>query len=56
MVMNADKAAKEAAIMSNSYPKINLLVVLVSHSKDDLLPEYQVKKATNALKLVVEEL
>lgn len=39
-----------------SHPKVNLLVVLVSHGKDDLLPEYQVKKAINALKLVLEEL
>jgi hypothetical protein len=39
-----------------SHPKVNLLVVLVSHGKDDVLPEYQVKKAIKALKLVLEEL
>jgi predicted RNA binding protein YcfA (HicA-like mRNA interferase family) len=35
-----------------SHPEINMLVVLVSHGKNDTLPEYQVKKAINAIKLL----
>ncbi len=33
-----------------SHPEIKMLVVLVSHSKNDILPEYQVKKAIQSLK------
>jgi predicted RNA binding protein YcfA (HicA-like mRNA interferase family) len=39
-----------------SHPEVNLLIVLVSHGKDDLLPEYQVKKAIKSLKLVLENI
>lgn len=39
-----------------SHLKINLLVVLVSHGQDALLPEYQVKQAIKSLKLVLEEI
>jgi len=33
-----------------SHTDSNILVVLVSHSKNDLLPEYQVKKALLSIK------
>jgi predicted RNA binding protein YcfA (HicA-like mRNA interferase family) len=31
------------------HPKINTLAVLVTHGKNDLLPEYQIMKAVHAL-------
>jgi len=33
-----------------SHPKVEILVVLVSHGKNDLIPEYQVKKAVQSIK------
>jgi predicted RNA binding protein YcfA (HicA-like mRNA interferase family) len=37
-----------------SHPQADSLVVLVSHGKDDILPEYQVKKAIKSLQSVEE--
>ncbi len=38
-----------------SHPEVNMLVTLVSHGQDDILPEYQVKKAIKSLKLLLED-
>ena len=35
-----------------SHPKSMSLIVLVSHGKNEILPEYQVKKALNSIKLL----
>jgi predicted RNA binding protein YcfA (HicA-like mRNA interferase family) len=35
-----------------SHPEINNLIVLVSHGKNDTIPEYQVKKALNSIKFL----
>lgn len=39
-----------------SHPAIEILVVLVSHGKNDILPEYQVKKAIHSIKKLTEAL
>ncbi len=38
-----------------SHPSVDILVVLVLHGKNDILPEYQVKKAIKSLKELMEE-
>ena len=38
-----------------SHPNVDMLVVLVSHGKNDILPEYQVKKAIKSLKILLED-
>jgi predicted RNA binding protein YcfA (HicA-like mRNA interferase family) len=38
-----------------SHPEVNMLVTLVSHGQDDILPEYQVKKAIKSLKFLLED-
>ncbi|OGU14453.1 MAG: hypothetical protein A2X61_14345 [Ignavibacteria bacterium GWB2_35_12] len=38
-----------------SHPNIDMLVVLVSHGKNDVLPEYQVKKAIQSIRILQEE-
>ncbi len=35
-----------------SHTRISTLIVLVSHGKNEILPEYQVKKALNSVKLL----
>lgn len=39
-----------------SHSNIEILVVLVSHGKNDKLPEYQVKKAIRSIKKLMEAL
>lgn len=39
-----------------SHPDIDILIVLVSHGRNDILPEYQVKKAIKSLKRLLEEI
>lgn len=34
------------------HPNVNMLIVLVSHGKNEILPEYMVKKALNSIKLL----
>ncbi len=38
-----------------SHPDVDILVVVVSHGKNDILPEYQVKKAIKSLRKLMEE-
>ena len=38
------------------HPKLDVLVVLVSHGKNDVLPEYQVAKALKAIEKLIKEL
>ncbi|MCL5990695.1 MAG: hypothetical protein M1419_01155 [Bacteroidetes bacterium] len=38
-----------------SHPKVDMLVVLVTHGKNDVLPEYQVKKAIHSIRILPEE-
>lgn len=38
-----------------SHPNSNVLIVLVSHGSNIVLPEYQVKKAINSLKNIKDE-
>jgi hypothetical protein len=38
-----------------SHPEVDMLIVLVSHGKNDILPEYQVKKAIKSLKILLED-
>lgn len=39
-----------------SHPQGDSLVVLVSHGQNDILPEYQVKKAIKSLQQIVEDI
>ncbi|QTA87970.1 type II toxin-antitoxin system HicA family toxin [Desulfonema magnum] len=39
-----------------SHPDIEMLVVLVSHGRNDMLPEYQVRKAVQSVKRLLENL
>lgn len=38
-----------------SHPKIIEIIVLVSHGKNDVIPEYQVKKAIRSIKMLENE-
>lgn len=38
-----------------SHPDVDMLVVLVSHGRNDVLPDYQVKKALKSVKKLLEE-
>ena len=37
------------------HPKLDILVVLVSHGKNDVLPEYQIVKALRAMEKLITE-
>jgi predicted RNA binding protein YcfA (HicA-like mRNA interferase family) len=48
------QSAKGSSHYVYSHPQADSLVVLVSHGKNDILPEYQVKKAIKSLQSVEE--
>jgi predicted RNA binding protein YcfA (HicA-like mRNA interferase family) len=48
------QSAKGSSHYVYSHPQAYSLVVLVSHGKNDILPEYQVKKAIKSLQSVEE--
>jgi len=39
-----------------SHPDAEMLVVLVSHGRNDMLPEYQVRKAVQSVRRLLEKL
>ena len=39
-----------------SHPLIDIIIVLVTHGRNDILPEYQVRKAIQSIKKLEEEL
>jgi len=47
-------SAKGSSHYIYSHPQADSLVVLVPHGKNDILPEYQVKKAIKSLQSVEE--
>ncbi len=48
------QSGKGSSHYAYSHPNVDMLVVLASHGKNNILPEYQVKKAIKSLKTLLE--